>query len=613
MFPVERHYTVAADNPALQWDGDNLLAIRVYDKDGMGGMGFGMPAVYVRDLIDYLAIDHRFDETTNRCLLTLRNQSDHPQKGTLHIRLEDTNSGTLLEEVDRKINLKGLKERSERISYLTASERIRITLTYTDSYTGKTQRHTLISPYILTPPAADTPHINSPRVFGVRPGSPVLFKIAATGKKPLTYRADNLPAGLTVDPATGIIRGTIQADEHRDYPIRVTVSNALGTDHQNFTIRVGDLIALTPPMGWNSWNCWGGSVTEEKVRSSAQALIDKGLIDYGWTYINIDDVWQAKSRTPDGVLPAGDHFPDIKALGDWLHNHGLKLGIYSSPGTLTCAGELGSYQHEAIDARTYAEWGVDYLKYDWCSYNQVFSLEGDNALSAYMKPYQIMERALRSQPRDIVYSLCQYGMRDVWEWGAAVDGNCWRTTGDIVDTWQSLRDIGFTQYRLYPFAKPGRWNDPDMLIVGKVGWGANLHPTRLNVDEQYLHITLWSLLAAPLLIGCDIAQLDNFTLGLLTNNEVIAVNQDVLGKQAQRVYSQDDIEVFVKPLEDGSRAVGIFNLSTDDKAVSLRWAALGITNISALRDLWRQKNLPLDKTTFKANVPAHGTLFIRVQ
>jgi hypothetical protein len=178
----------------------------------------------------------------------------------------------------------------------------------------------------------------------------------------------------------------------------------------------------------------------------------------------------------------------MKKLGDWLHSNGLKFGIYSSPGTQTCGGFLGSYQHETLDAATYASWGIDYLKYDWCSYDQVYNSEKDSSLAAYQKPYRVMQAALEQQPRDIAYSLCQYGMQDVWKWGASVNGNCWRTTGDIEDTWESLSGIGFNQNKQYPYAGPGHWNDPDMMIVGQVGWGENLHPSRLSPDEQYAHM-----------------------------------------------------------------------------------------------------------------------------
>ena len=288
------------------------------------------------------------------------------------------------------------------------------------------------------------------------------------------------------------------------------------------------------------------------------------------------------------------------------------MGIYSSPGPYPCDHHEGSYGYEKLDAETYAAWGVDYLKYDWCGYDQIFAREGIYSRKAFIKPYELMRKYLRAQPRDIVYSLCQYGMDNVWEWGADVDGNCWRTTGDIVDTWESMKEIGFNQDKLYPYAGPGRWNDPDMLIVGMVGWSNNLRPTRLTVDEQYTHITLWSLLSAPFLLGCDVSRIGPFTLSLLTNSEVIDVNQDALGRQAQRVYDQDDIQIWVKELENGAKAVGIFNLSEEDCTFDIPFAKLGLTGFKTVRDLWRQVDVKMKSEKLEVFLPTHGCAFYTI-
>ncbi len=464
--------------------------------------------------------------------------------------------------------------------------------------------------YILTPPTSPKPHINGAAVFGVRPGSPVLYKIAVSGTKPMHYKVEQLPDGLTVDEHTGIITGVLNT--RGDYKMKIIASNTLGKAQRNFTIKVGELLGLTPAMGWNSWNCWGLSVNAERVKASAQAMIDKGLIDHGWSYINIDDGWEAEHRNTNGSIASNNKFPDMKSLSDWLHAQGLKFGIYSSPGTRTCGGFLGSYQHELQDATTYANWGVDYLKYDWCSYGDVYKKEGDTSVAAFKKPYFTMEKALAQQHRDIYYSLCQYGMRDSWKWAPEVGGNSWRTTGDINDSWKSLTGIWFSQASLYPYASPGHWNDPDMLIVGMLGWGDHLHPTKLTPDEQYTHISMWCLLSAPLLIGCDMSRLDNFTTSLLTNDDVIALDQDVLGKQARQIIKNNDYQIWVKELSDGSHAIGVFNISKQTKDITIHWKDLGLSKKEHVRDLWRQKDLGKYKNSFVTPVASHGVRLIKV-
>jgi hypothetical protein len=376
-------------------------------------------------------------------------------------------------------------------------------------------------------------------------------------------------------------------------------------------------------MGWNSWNCWGLSVDDAKVRAAAEAFISTGLADHGWSYINIDDGWEAPQRNENGEIPANEKFPDMKTLCDAVHDLGLKIGIYSSPGELTCGGYLGSYGHEEQDARTWAAWGIDYLKYDWCSYGKIAK---NDSLPELQKPYLLMREMLDRANRDIVYSLCQYGMGNVWEWGGETGGNLWRTTGDITDTWQSMSSIGFSQDVCSPFAGPGRWNDPDMLVVGKVGWGPNLHPTKLTPDEQYTHISLWCLLSAPLLIGCDLSQMDPFTLSLLTNDEVLAVNQDPLGVQARKVKTGEGFQVWAKPMADGSLAVGLFHTGLDspvdafnwgdgikEKAITVNWQDLGISGQKMVRDLWRQKDIGEMAGAFSANVPYHGAVLVQLR
>lgn len=470
----------------------------------------------------------------------------------------------------------------------------------------------------LTPKPAPRPRIHGPKIFGVRPAAPFLYTVPATGRRPIEFTAKNLPAGLTIDRASGRITGAVGAKGR--YAVTLQASNALGTTEREFRIVVGDTIALTPPLGWNSWNCFASDVDDAKVRAAADAMVASGLVDHGWTYINIDDCWMVKSdsrdpilggreRDEEGRIQTNKKFPDMKALSDYVHMKGLKLGIYSSPGPQTCAGYAGSYGFELQDARQYADWGIDYLKYDWCSYDGIAK---DRSLRELKKPYEVMRSALNSVNRDILYSLCQYGMGNVWEWGEQVGGNCWRTTGDIVDTWESMSTIGFGQVGHESYAGPGHWNDPDMLVVGWVGWGPRLHPTRLTPQEQVTHITLWSLLASPLLIGCDMTRLDEFTSSLLTNDEILDVHQDPLGRQARRVAVSGTCEIWARPLEGGSIAVGLFNRGSKGNRCTVRWSDLGISGKRTVRDLWRQADEGMFENEVSVNVGRHGAVMLTV-
>jgi alpha-galactosidase len=307
------------------------------------------------------------------------------------------------------------------------------------------------APYILTPEPGPAPKINGAKIFGVRPGSQFLFTIPATGDRPLTFLAEGLPGGLTLDSKSGRITGIV--NKEGVYNVKLIAKNETGQSERDFRIVVGDTICLTPPMGWNSWNCWAYAVTDENIRASARAMVEKGLINHGWTYINIDDCWMIKPDSDDPILcgePRDENgmpltnkkFLDMKALTDYIHDLGLKAGIYTSPGPYTCQGFTGSYEYEAQDAKQFADWGFDYLKYDWCYYSKIAK---DKSLEELKKPYIQMRDELLKQSRDIIYSLCQYGMGEAWKWGEEVGGNCWRTTGDIVDSWSSMSKIGFSQ------------------------------------------------------------------------------------------------------------------------------------------------------------------------
>jgi alpha-galactosidase len=493
-----------------------------------------------------------------------------------------------------------------------------------------------IAPYILTPPAPATPRINGPDFFGVRPGSPFLYTIPATGDRPMKFSATNLPRGLRLDSKTGRITGKLK--KKGETVVTLVAQNALDSAEKKFRIVCGDQIALTPQMGWNSWNCFAGAVSEDKVKSAADAMVKSGLINHGWTYINVDDFWQNHRNSKDqtlrgpfrdlhGYIVPNSRFPSMKNMADYIHGLGLKAGLYSSPGPWTCGGCAASWLHEEQDAQTYAKWGFDYLKYDWCSYGNVVHIAKTNVMvvrsngspaktgEEAMYPYKLMGNFLREQNRDIVFSLCQYGMADVWKWGGSVNGNSWRTTGDITDTWRSMSRIGFNQGQAAPCAKPGNWNDPDMLVVGQVGWGKP-HPSRLTPDEQYTHISLWCLLSAPLLIGCDMTKLDDFTLNLLENDEVLALDQDALGKEATCVVTNGEVRVYEKELEDGGRALGLFNVGSAPASLEFnQLAQLGFTGAQHVRDLWRQQDLPdVDAATdiLKMTIPVHGVVLYKL-
>lgn len=606
-----RVYNVRVDSKDVRWGQDNVLAVRCYSGGSPGGMFQGPVIVKVPSRVDGLSLSAtQPDAGTMQVQVDSRYQS--PLSGTLTIKQVDTDSGGELSTVSRKFTVSGKKPARHTVK-VDKTRRVKVVATFTEKKSGRSVTMERINKYILTPAAPLTPRFNTTGLFGVRPGSPVIFRFGVSGEKPMRFTAEGLPAGLALNSVNGALSGKI--DKAGSYTFTVKASNAKGQAEQKFTIRVGSKIALTPPMGWNSWNCWGLSVTQDKVVSSAKALIEKGLADYGYAYINIDDAWEAERRNADGTIAVNEKFPDMKGLGDWLHSEGLKFGIYSSPGDRTCGGYLGSLDHEMQDAQTYNAWGIDYLKYDWCGYGRKHATEKDNqTVASYVRPYLHMEGCLRAQPRDIFYSLCQYGMADVWKWGEAVDANSWRTTGDITDTWESMYDIGFLRNApLHPYAQPGHWNDPDMLIVGKVGWSANLRDSRLTPDEQYTHISLWTLMASNMLIGCDIAQMDDFTAALLCNNEVNAVNQDILGKQAVRVVEDGDIQIFVRPLADGSRALGIFNVGSEDAHVDLSryFQQIGVQRLTAVRDLWRQKDL--SATALRYFVPTHGVKYLKVR
>jgi alpha-galactosidase len=367
-------------------------------------------------------------------------------------------------------------------------------------------------------------------------------------------------------------------------------------------------LALIPPMGWNSWNKFGCNVSEDLIKSMADSMVASGMKEAGYQYIVIDDCWQVSRDENGNIVPDGQRFPSgMKALGDYIHSKGLKFGIYSDAGEKTCAGRPGSMGHEYQDALMYAGWGVDYLKYDWCHAGK------RNAEEAY----STMRDALKAAGRPIVFSMCEWGTAKPWLW-AADTGNLWRTTGDIHDHWEGkqkyknggccalgMLDILDLQVGLESFAGPGHWNDPDMLEVGNGG---------MTINEYRAHFSLWAILAAPLIAGNDLRDMAPEIRGILTNKEVIAVNQDALGRQASRVSKQGDLEVWTKPIKDGGRAVLLLNRGTNEAEITARWTVLGYPeHLSAIvRDLWTHKDLGKFNGKFSVKVPSHDVVVVTI-
>jgi alpha-galactosidase len=359
-------------------------------------------------------------------------------------------------------------------------------------------------------------------------------------------------------------------------------------------------LALTPPMGWNSWNHFASTIDDSIVRGIADAMVSSGMAAAGYEYVVIDDGWVG-GRDKDGNLVPNDHFPDIKALADYVHGLGLKLGIYSSPGPKTCGGYIGSYRYEEQDAQTFADWGIDYLKYDWCGAMRVYGYSRDNMQRAYQK----MAVALQEAGRPIVYSICQYGLEDVWEWGAAAGGNLWRTTGDINDSWGTISNIGFGQADLAAYAKPGHWNDPDMLEVGNGD---------LTYAENKAHFTLWCMLSAPLMAGNDLRNMSEETIAILTNADLIAINQDELGKQAKRILNKEGVEVWSKPLKDGSTAIALFNRDNKQKQIDIDLKEINMkVSKNRLYDVWMQEDLTIQGGKLSAELAAHGVALFKAR
>lgn len=489
---------------------------------------------------------------------------------------------------------------------------------------------------ILTPKPGPAPRINGPKVYGCRPNNPFLYRIPAQGSRPMRFSASNLPRSLELDQETGIITG--RAPARGEYRVTFKAKNPHGSTTREFRIIAGDKLALTPPMGWNHWYAHYDRITDPMMREAAEIMITSGMADVGYQYVNIDDCWMNAPKHSDpmrvgllrdsqGCILANKYFPNMKGLADAIHGKGLKAGLYTSPGPLTCAGFGGAYQHEAIDAATFAAWGYDFLKYDWCSYGRIAQGEDPTATNiptwgkgaptrqGHTYPYRLMGNLLKQQPRDIVFNLCQYGMDNVWEWGEEVGGHCWRTAGDLGFELDRVFEVALKNSEHRAWSRPGAWNDPDYLQIGWIGnarGGGLPEPCAMTPNQQYAYMSLWALMAAPLFYSGDMTRLDEFTLNVLCNPEVIDVNQDALGQSAAVSTMDEEAFVMVKDLEDGSKAVGLVNRGELPREVVATPSVIGLTGAVRARDLWRQRDMGQYSAGFRSIVPRRGVVLVKV-
>lgn len=472
---------------------------------------------------------------------------------------------------------------------------------------------------------ASTLGIHGPERIGVVTDRPFLYLIPATGSAPLSYSAQGLPSGLVLNENTGIIRGS--ASTNGEYVVKFTVTSGTSAVSKAVSFVVGPkALALTPIMGWNPWYVWGCNIDDAKIRQAADLLVSSGLAAHGYNYINLDDCWQGK-RNAEGEMIPNERFPDMKALADYVHSKGLRIGMYTGPGNTTCGGYEATKDHNfergvsylEKDVDLYARWGFDFIKYDWCIFPSDPTTR-DYYLSKQKVLYQRMTDAIERSSRAMVHMICQYGEQNVHEWAPSVGGNMWRTNHDLADTWPAVLRNGFANIKLSSYARPGHWNDLDMLMIGKANWpkklgdydipGTTPRPTQLTRDEQITHMTLWSMMASPLLFSSDLTQLDKFTLSLLTNDEMIAVNQDPMGAPVKEVFTGDKI-VLTRSLSDGSMAVAMFNLNKSTQKLAVDAGMMGLRSNFSTKNIWTGEVLE-NISKIEAVIPGHGSYFARI-
>lgn len=459
------------------------------------------------------------------------------------------------------------------------------------------------------------PVFHGAKVVGNYPGTEFMFTIPVTGVKPITFGAQNLPAGLTLDPTTGIIKGVVAVKG--EYKIELTATNPKGKADEELRIVIGETLCLTPAMGWNSWNVFTKNIDEKMLMEMADAMVANGMRDMGYQYLNIDDFWHADVRAADGKpVPDPKKFPHgMKYVADYVHSKGLKLGIYSCAGNMTCGRRFGGYSFEEIDAKTYAEWGIDLLKYDYCY--------APASRKVAEQRYTAMGTALKNSGRSIVFSICEWGLRKPWLWGQKVGGSYWRATPDIMDAWTfpslfvySTMAIVNREEKIWKYAGPGHWNDPDMLIVGNYGKGNATSGggiyKGMNDIEYQSHFSLWCMFSAPLLTSCDLRKMNDATTNILLNPEILAIDQDELGEQAHPVYRMGGIRVYLKRLKSGAIAVAVLNTSKSEKQFDLKENTLDIDGTFTAYDVWQHKTIGTLKDKLPLTLKPHQTIVLRL-
>ncbi len=475
---------------------------------------------------------------------------------------------------------------------------------------------------ILTPAPQKSPRINGAKVYGVRPGKKILYRIPCQGERPIKFKAEGLPAGIHLNEEKGIIEG-ISPIEKGEYQITFVSENKYGKDSRQFKLVVGDKIALTPPTGWNSWGGHMVHVTDEIIRKAADVFENRGLADVGFQYIGIDDCWMKTSpemyasrseniikkhasfnydgivgdiRDEEGNIIPNKNFPDMKALTDYVHSFGLKAGLYSTPGPATCQNFAGSYEHEKQDAEQYAKWGFDLLKYDQCSGGKILKkLKEENTGFQDKDFWKPMAEYLLQQDHDILYNLCQYGQEEPWLWAPDLNIQSWRIGGDLNHNVNTYFDQAFRIAKeLREFSKPGQWNDPDFMYIHRIKdvkkMGEPSEEIPLNTNQRYQYVTLWSIISAPFFFSSDIQEIDDFTIGLLSNADVFNINQDELGHVAKIIRDNENETIMIKNLANGTKVLALFNRNASEEiTINANWAELDLQGRQKVFDVWRQK------------------------